>query len=152
MSSITVLEKVDEVIVNEVSAQMVYPKVELYMNMTLVALTVYTIFYILGAITELCSHLDSVKKNTKLCELLETIQRFIHEGFPYLVFSLLNLLFYANWRFSTLLTGIIIFLAVIRHFFERRFPPEMLKNIERGIFACMVIQFCIFIYTNQDVL
>jgi len=137
-------------LVNEGSAQVVYPKVVLYMNMTMITLAIFTIFYVLGFLVEVCSHLDYFRNDTKRNELLDKMQRFIQEGYPYFLFSILNLLFYGNWRLCTLLTGIIIVLAIIRHFFEKSIRPELIKNMEKVIFCSMIIQFGIFIYTNQD--
>lgn len=136
--------------INEVSASVVYPKIQLYMKCILVTVCIYTAYFALDFIAQVCSNFEIFKRSRKHVQFVENAQRLVDKIFPCIVFSILNLIYYGNYTFCTVLTFLITATAILRYIFEQKLDTKHILNSERFIFVCVALQFGIFVFTNQD--
>ena len=136
--------------INEVSASVVYPRIQLYMKCILVTVCIYTVYFALDFAAQVCSNFEVFKRSRKHVKFIQDAQRMVDKIFPCVVFSILNLIYYGNYKLCTFITFLLTALAVIRYIFEDKLNSKNILNAEKCIFICVALQFGIFVFTNQD--
>jgi len=136
--------------INEVSAAVIYPKIQLYVKCILVTVCIYTVYFALDFAAQVCSNFEVFKRSRKHIKFIQNVQQMVDKIFPCLIFSILNLIYYGNFILCTFITFLLTAVAVLRYIFEDKLNSKNILNAEKCIIVCVALQFGIFVFTNQD--
>ena len=136
--------------VNEVSAEIIFPRIKLFIQCIFASVFVYSIFFVMDFTIQICDSLGLISNTTKNRRRLENLQNAIDKTFPCLIFSILNIIHYGNFKFCTFLTFLITTLSLLRYLGESRIKSELVQIFDKCIYGSVIVQFCIFVFTDQD--